>query len=152
MNILCPQREGGEDAQKKMLALVSCVSVTLTREMKEVRNFETHADVMCTLPLARCRRIVERRHPPSKFSLPKVANFCGRVKITCFRLYKAVGSAPRAPAREKQGGRASERERALSVERRGEEELQLGIERVTELGREGERERRHAGPHSTGWT
>ena len=71
------------------------------------------------------------------------------MKITCFRLYKAVGSAPRAPAREKQGGRASERERALSVERRGaEEELQLGIERVTELGRE----RRHAGPLSTGWS
>ena len=69
------------------------------------------------------------------------------MKITCFRLYKAVGSAPRAPAREKQGG-ASERERALSVERRGEEELQLGIERVTELGRE----RRHAGPLSTGWS
>ena len=78
----------------------------------------------------------------------KVANFCGRVKITCFRLYKAVGSAQRAPARE--GGREGERERALSVERRGEEELQLGIERVTELGRE--RERRHAGPLSTGWS
>ena len=147
MNILCTQREGGEDAQRED-ALVSCVSVTLTREVKEVRNLETHADVMCTSPLTRCRRVVERRHPPSKFSLPKVANFCGRVKITCFRLYKAVGSAPRAPAIEKQGGRASERERALSVERRGEEELQLGIERVTELGRE----RRHAGPLSTGWS
>ena len=98
----------GEDAQRED-AMVSCECATLTREMKGVRNFETHADVMCTLPLTRCRRVVERRHPPSKFSLPKVANFCGRVKITCFRLYKAVGSAPRAPAREKQGGRASGR-------------------------------------------
>ena len=51
-----------------------------------------------------------------------------------------------ARASERETGR--EGERALSVERRGEEELQLGIERVTELGRE----RRHAGPLSTGWS
>lgn len=67
-----------------------------------------------------------KQHPASKFFPSKVANFCGRVKITCFRLYKAVGSA-RAPA--------------LSVERRRGASCsweRIETERVTELERERE--------------